>query len=221
MEKKKAWFENKVSLFHSDEIPIHMARVCFELTRVIPEDGILVADGGFAAHWTGLLYDTPKEGRTYVANRGNASIGYGLPAAIGAQIAAGESPMISITGDGGFQMSMGDMETAIREKIPFTLVVINNSASGYVKGLQYLMFEQRYQSSDFHEMNYAEIACSMGCHGIRVNNPNDLNAALKEGITQKSVPTLIDVVVTRDPAKMLPGVDQRTKPNAKNGDRIA
>ena len=65
-----------------------MARLLDELNRLMPADGILVADGGFAAHWGGLLYDTKQPGRGFVPDRGFASIGYGLPGAIGAALAA-------------------------------------------------------------------------------------------------------------------------------------
>ena len=218
-EKKKEWKIKNLERLTSDEKPINLARVCHELTQAMPTNGILLTDGGFAAHWAGLLYDTPAAGRTFVANRGNASIGYGLPGAIGAQLAAGDAPVVAMTGDGGFNMSMGDLETAIREKIPLTLVVVNNAAHGYVKGLQHALFQGRYQSSDFKEMNYANIAREMGCHSIRVEDPKDLAGALREGIQERSGPSLIDVVVTRDPSRMLPGVDARSQVKIKAGDR--
>ena len=82
------WREEAEPRYASDERPIHMARLIRELQQVMPEEGVLVVDGGFAAHWTGLLYDSPRAGRCYVANRGFASIGYGLPGAMGAQLAA-------------------------------------------------------------------------------------------------------------------------------------
>ena len=218
-EKKQEWKTGNLERLTSNEKPVHLARVCHELTQAMPADGILIADGGFAAHWAGLLYDTPASGRTFVANRGNASIGYGLPGAIGAQLAAGHAPVVALTGDGGLNMTLGDLETAIREKIPLTLVVVNNAAHGYVKGLQHALFEGRYQSCDFKEMNYANIAREMGCHSLRVEDPKDLAGALREAIQEKSGPSLIDVVVTRDPGRMLPGVDARSQPKVKAGDR--
>lgn len=219
LEKKQEWRTRNLERLTCDEKPIHLARLCHELTQAMPANGILLADGGFATHWAGLLYDTPAAGRTFVANRGNASIGYGLPGAIGAQLAAGDAPVVAVTGDGGLNMTLGDLETAIREKIPLTLVVVNNAAHGYVKGLQHALFQGRYQSSDFKEMNYANIAREMGCHSLRVEDPKDLAGALREGIQERSGPSLIDVVVTRDPSRMLPGVDVRSQIKIKDGDR--
>jgi acetolactate synthase-1/2/3 large subunit len=220
-EKKREWRAKNLERLTSEEKPVNMARVCHELTLAMPSNGILLADGGFAAHWTGLLYDTPAAGRTFVANRGNASIGYGLPGGIGAQLAAGDIPVVAITGDGGFNMTLGDLETAVREKIPLTLVVVNNAAMGYVKGLQHVLFEGRYQSADLKETNYANIAREMGAHAVRVEEPGDLAGALREGIRERSRPSVIDVVVTRDPGRMLPGVDARAKVQVKTGDRPA
>ena len=210
LKMQEQWREaNRARLF-SEENPLTMSRVCTELSRAIPADGILLADGGFAAHWTGLLYDTSGAGRTYIANRGNASIGYGIPGGMGAQLAAGQIPVVAITGDGGCNMSLGDLETIIRENIPVTVLVVNNAASGYVKALQHSMFK-RYQSSDLLDMNYAEIFKSMGGRGVRVETPEALEGALRDGIAEKAAPVLIDMVTTRDPDFMLPAADARTR----------
>ena len=160
----------------STETPINVARMLHELNGVMPADGILVADGGFAAHWAGLLYDTKQAGRGFVPDRGFASIGYGLPGAMGAALAAKGRPVVSLTGDGGFNMSLGDLETARRMGLSFAIVVFNNAASGYVKALQHLMYGAgAYQSSDLAETNYAKVAEAMGCVGIRVEKPDELS----------------------------------------------
>jgi acetolactate synthase-1/2/3 large subunit len=204
----------------SNEQPVNMARMCHELNNTLPADGILVADGGFAAHWTGLLCETKTPGRNYIANRGFASIGYGLPGSMGAQLAAGDRPVVGVTGDGGFNMMIGELETAGRLNCGLTILIVNNAASGYVKALQQAQFGGHFQSSDLREMNYANLANEFGCQGIRVEDPDDLAGAIRTGMAETGTPTVIDVVVTRDPKKMLPGVDNRTAP-IKKGDRIA
>jgi len=211
------WRADATPRYTSAERPINMGRLIGELQKQMPANGILVADGGFAAHWTGLLYDTKSAGRTYIADRGLASIGYGLPGALGAQLAAPEAPVVAITGDGGTNMVIGELETARRTGANFVLAVVNNAASGYVKALQHAMYKD-YQSSDLVEMDYAAIARAMGCRGIRVENPDDLAQAFRTGINERDKPTVIDVVVTRDPAQMLPAADSRTLV-VKAGDR--
>jgi acetolactate synthase-1/2/3 large subunit len=215
-----SWRQEAAARLDSGERPIHMARLCRELNNALPADSILVADGGFAGHWTGLLYDTKVPGRRFIPDRGLASIGYGLPGGIGAALAAPQMPVVAITGDGGFNMMLGEIETARRAGIGLTIVVVNNAASGYVKALQHAMFRGRYQSSDLVEMDYAAIARAMGCAGIRVDDPGRLGAALREGLAERSRPTVLDIVVTRDPARMLPAVDNRTV-EIRQGDRVA
>lgn len=125
--------------------------------------------------------------------------------------------MVGLTGDGGFNMMIGELETARRAKTPFTLIIVNNAASGYVKALQHAMYGN-YQSSDLIEMDYAEIARDFGCHGIRVTDPKQLAPAIRAANEERARPSVIDVVVTRDPARMLPGVDNRTL-KVNKGDR--
>ena len=128
---------------------------------------------------------------------------------------------MSLTGDGGFNMSLGDLETGRRMGLSFAIVVFNNAASGYVKALQHLVYGAgAYQSSELAETNYARVAEAMGCVGVRVEEPGDLQSAFKRGLAAKGLPTVIDVVVTRDPARMLPAVDNRTV-QIKKGDRMA
>ena len=219
--KMEKWRKSVDARLNSNESPINMARLMHEISNTLPEDGLLIADGGFAAHWGGLIFDTKRAGRGFVPDRGFASIGYGLPGSMGAQIAGGDRPVIGVTGDGGFNMVVGELETAKRMGLGLTIVIVNNAASGYVKALQHLMYGAgNYQSSDLVEMNYAKIAESFGCHGIRVENPNDIAAALKEAMAVKDRPSVVDVVVTRDPAHMLPAVDNRTV-KVKKGDRVA
>ncbi|RAU21312.1 acetolactate synthase [Paramagnetospirillum kuznetsovii] len=215
-----AWREDVAPRLHSAEIPVSMARLMTEINAVLPADGFLVADGGFAAHWGGLLFDTKQAGRAFVPDRGSASIGYGLPGAMGVAMAAPGRAVFSLTGDGGFNMMLGELETARRLDLTFTIIVVNNAASGYVKALQHLVYGPgSYHASDLLETDYAVVARALGCTGIRVEDPADLSQALRTALATKG-PTIVDVVVTRDPARMLPGVDNRAVV-IKKGDRVA
>ena len=128
--------------------------------------------------------------------------------------------VVSLTGDGGFNMMLGELETARRMALDFAIVVVNNAASGYVKALQHLMYgEGAYHASDLAETNYAKVAEALGCTGIRVEEPGAVGPALEQAFRTQG-PVVIDVVVTRDPAKMLPAVDNRTV-QVRKGDRVA
>ncbi len=220
VKRMVGWREEVSERLHSDERPINMARLLTELNNSLPDDAILVADGGFAAHWGGLLYDTKQAGRGFLLDRGFASIGYGLPGAIGAKLAAPDRTVMALTGDSGFCMVIGDLETAKRLNLDITIIVVNNAASGYVKALQHLVYGAgHYHSSDLHEVDFASVANSFGCTGIRVEDPGKIREALQKAMATEG-PVVIDVIVTRDPAKMLPGVDNRAAV-VKKGDRIA
>ena len=213
-----AWRDSVAERLTSAEVPISMARLMSAINAALPADGYLVADGGFAAHWGGLLFDTKQAGRCFVPDRGFASIGYGLPGAMGVAMAAPGKTVMSLTGDGGFNMMLGEIETARRLGLKFTVIVVNNAASGYVKALQHLVYGPgSYHASDLAETNYADAARALGCNGIRVERPEQLADALAAASAAPG-PTVVDVVVTRDPAKMLPGVDNRAV-KVKAGDR--
>lgn len=219
--RMEAWRADVSDRLTSDESPVHMARLITELNRLMPADGHLIADGGFAAHWGGLLFDTKQAGRAFVPDRGFASIGYGLPGAMGAQLARPDAIVVGLTGDGGFNMVLGELETARRMNLGVTIIVVNNAASGYVKALQHLMYgDGAYQSSDLAETNYARVAEAMGCHGVRVDHPGQLGDALIAAFAETGRPSVIDVAVTRDPSRMLPAVDNRAV-TVKKGDRVA
>ncbi|MBJ3777417.1 thiamine pyrophosphate-binding protein [Acuticoccus sp. 2012] len=220
-DKMAAWRKEAAPRYDSEEVPIGMGRLIRDMRAELPDDGIFIADGGFAAHWGGLLFDTRLPGRAYVPDRGFASIGYGLPGAMGAKLAAPGRTVVALTGDGGFNMTLGELETAIRMRLAVTIVVVNNAASGYVKALQHLMYgEGSYQSSDLHETDYAAVARAMGAAGIRVTEPDALPAAFREAFARTDGPTVLDVVVTRDAGKMLPAADSRAV-KVKKGDRVA
>jgi acetolactate synthase-1/2/3 large subunit len=220
LRRMETWRDGVSARLNSDETPVNMARLMTEINRALPGDGYLVADGGFAAHWGGLLFDTKQPGRAFIPDRGLASIGYGLPGAIGVALAAEGRAVLSLTGDAGFNMSLGELETARRLRVTFTLIVVNNGASGYVKALQHQLYGAgAYHASDLAEMNYADIAKAFGCNGIRVEEPGQLAGALRQALSSEG-PTVVDVVVTRDPARMLPSVDNRAV-TIKKGDRIA
>lgn len=218
---KGKWRAEAEKRYTAADSPVAVPRLMRALNTTVPDDAIVVADGGFAAHWSALLYDVPTSGRGYLADRGFASIGYGLPGSLGASLAAPDRTVIGLTGDGGLNSSIGELETAARIGATFVLVVFNNAASGYVKALQHAVYGQdMYQSSDLSELDFAQIAQAFGCRGLRVDAPEDLEPTFTEAFGNVGGPTVIDVRITRDPAEMLPALDSRAT-KIKPGDRPA
>ena len=219
MAKWRAEVDHRLT---SNESPINMARMIHELNRLLDRERAARRRRRLCrALVRPALRHEDRPGRGFVPDRGFASIGYGCPAPWARSSPRPGRQVVGITGDGGFNMVIGELETARRMGLGFTLLIVNNAASGYVKALQHLMYGQGgYQSSDLVEMNYANIAAAMGCHGIRVEDPDRLAGAIESGLDTHHVPTIIDVVVTREPGQMLPGVDSRTV-TVKEGDRVA
>ena len=205
---RRAWQQQAAPDYASAEQPLHMARVLAELRRAAPPGTIVVADGGFAAHWSALLYDVNEVGRTYIANRGHAAIGYGLPGAIGASLAAPGQPVVALCGDNGFAMAVAELETARRVGARVICVVVDNATLGYVKALQHGLYDGRFISVDFLDVDYAEVARAFGCHGERVSEPTELGPALSRAFEHDGT-SVLDVLITTDPARMLPGIDTR------------
>src|SRR5260370_3844894 len=113
------WRAGAADRLESNEKLINVGGLIDELNALMPEDAILVADGGFAGHWGGLLFDTKRAGRHFIADRGLASIGYGVPGSMGAQIAAGSRRVARLTGAGRFHMPIRALGTPPPARAPF------------------------------------------------------------------------------------------------------
>jgi acetolactate synthase-1/2/3 large subunit len=207
---KESWLQSVHHLTQLDQMPTNPARVLRDIREVLPDDGLLVVDGGLATHWAGLFYDVRIPGRGFMPNRGQAAIGCGFPAAIGAKLAAPDKPVIAFVGDGGFCQGIAELETAARENIPVIVVVVNNDCLGYVKSLQHVVFDKRYQSADYTPIRFDKIAEGFGCRGVKIEDLNrlipELNKAMDSG-----KPTVIEVATSRDPGHMLPKPDARAE----------
>ena len=121
-----AWRDDVAPLATSEELPMRPERLCKELTDLLPDDSILVSDTGHSGIWTGTMIDLKHPGQSYVRCAG--SLGWGLPAAIGAKCAAPDRPVICFTGDGGVWYHITELDTALRNGIN-TVTIVNNNAS--------------------------------------------------------------------------------------------
>ncbi|MYI69393.1 MAG: thiamine pyrophosphate-binding protein, partial [Boseongicola sp. SB0673_bin_14] len=184
----------------SDAVPIIPDRLCAELTAVLDEESILVVDTGHAGIWTAGMIDFNNPGQMILRCAG--SLGWGLPASIGAQLARPDKKVVCFTGDGGIWYHIGEIETAVRCGAPVTIVVNNNS--GYIqdKGGDDISYAKvpGTDSADlwqFNDTNFAKLAENMGALGIRVEQPGDIRIAIEEAMASGRT-ALVDVAT--DPA---------------------
>ncbi|MDA0232015.1 MAG: thiamine pyrophosphate-binding protein [Chloroflexi bacterium] len=180
--------------YNSDALPMRPERLCKELTEILPDDSILVSDTGHAGIWTGTMIDFKDPGQSFIRCAG--SLGWGLPAAIGAKCAAPERPVVCFTGDGGVWYHMSEIETAVRYGINSVTVVNNNASLNQEQGLNEDIYRGRTPGSDelwmLTDGDFAAMAESMGALGIQVTRPGDMASAMDQAINAKR-PVVIDV----------------------------
>ena len=180
-----------------DAKPVHPIQVIRAMRDAMQDDDVLVCDSGFNQIWCGQYFEVRSPGRNYLGPRGFGVMGYGLPAAISRALTTPDQKVVCLTGDGGFAMVVQELETAVRSGANLTVVVMNNSNMHFIKDNQRLFFDGRYISTEFTELNYAEIARAFGCTGIRVENSGELDQAFAD--TMRSDKTsVIDVRILDD-----------------------
>lgn len=116
-----------------------------------------------------------------------------MSAAMGAHIGRPEKKVVALMGDGSFGFSCGELETAVRRKMPITFVVFSNSVFGWIKAGQKTGFDERYFSVDFNRTDHAAVASAYGVKSWKVEDPNQLRSMLKEAVEHDG-PTLVDVI---------------------------
>jgi acetolactate synthase-1/2/3 large subunit len=207
-ELVRAWRAEAEGLRGSDEVPIRPERLCEELGEVLPENAVLVADTGYSTIWTAAMLRLQHATQTYL--RAAGSLGWAFPAAIGAKCAAPGRPVICFTGDGGLWYHLSELETARRHQIN-TVTIINNN-SGLAQGIPdiHAVYGDRPGRPEvlyrFEAVNFARMAQEIGCLGIRVEHPGEINAALRQAFTA-GVPVVVDVatgIEYRAPAPWIP-----------------
>jgi len=175
--------------------PQHVTALLNELAR--PDD-ILVCDASFASGWGGMYFEA-RDNRRIIFPRGMAGLGWGLPAAIGAQTARPESNVIVLAGDGAMTYCLGELATLVQEGLNIKVVVLNNSAMGWIKWEQAVFWDGKFQSTDLSEVNFATVAHGLGCMGMQVRDPANLREGLAEALAADK-PVVIDVQTTANEA---------------------
>lgn len=202
------WNDERRPLMSSNTVPVRVERLCWELTKRLPPDAVLVADTGYSGIWTGTSVSLTRRGQTYLRSAG--SLGWAFPASLGAKCAAPDRPVISFVGDGGFYYHLSELETAARWGINTVTIVNNNSALGQCLPLVEQAYGMRSgKPSDlmrFRNVDFTLIAKAMGCQGIRVEHPDEIGPALEKALAA-GAPVVVDVVTdprVQAPAPWLP-----------------
>ena len=183
--------------------PIHPEYAAHILNEVASKDAIFTADTGMCNVWTARYID-PLGTRRLIGSFLHGSMANALPHAIGAQVAFPNRQVISVSGDGGLSMLLGELVTARMYDLPVKVVVFNNSTLGMVK-LEMLVNGLPDYGTDVHDVNYAEVASAIGFYGERVTEPSRLRGALQEAFAYNG-PALIEVMTDPNALSLPPEI---------------
>ncbi|RKX52756.1 MAG: biosynthetic-type acetolactate synthase large subunit [Thermotoga sp.] len=179
--------------------------------KYFPDDTVVVADVGQNQMWVAQFYRF-RHPRTFLSSGGLGTMGFALPAGIGAKIGNPNREVVVVAGDGGFQMNIQELMTINRYRIPLKIIVLDNQSLGMVRQWQQLFFGSRYSSTILHDNpDFAEIAKVVGIRGLKIEKPEEVEPAIKE-LAESNEPMLINALV--DPREnVLPMVPSGTPLN--------
>ena len=160
-------------------------------------DAIMVTEVGQHQMWAAQYYKYAKP-RRLLTSGGLGTMGYGLGAAIGAQVANPDKQVINIAGDGCFRMNMNELATAVRQKLPLIEIIVNNHVLGMVRQWQTLFYGERYSATVLDDgVDFVKLAEAMGAAGVRVTDREGFDAALEQALAAKG-PVVLDCIIDSD-----------------------
>lgn len=230
LEKLNEWAEPKHTKRWQEEIrawdkenPLEMRRDKGMTPQMVMEgingafdEGIITTDVGQHQMWA-TQYLELDEKKKFITSGGLGTMGFGFPAAIGAKIANPDKPVVCVTGDGGFQMNMQEMATAIAEDAPVIVCLLNNQYLGMVRQMQQLFYGKRYEATCLRRRttcpsnckgpnkacppylpDFMQFAKAYGAHGIRVTKEEEIAGAFAQAKGYTDAPTVIEFMISSD-----------------------
>jgi acetolactate synthase-1/2/3 large subunit len=201
--ERKPWFgkiadwKKKFPLrYDNNTSAIKPQYVIEELCKQTDGKAIVTTGVGQNQMWTAQFYRFSRP-RQLISSGGLGTMGYGLPAAIGAQLAKPDQTVIDIDGDHSFNMTMTELATAVEHKLPIKVCILNNGYMGMVRQWQELFYHKRYSKSHLANPDYAKVAEALGAVGITVEKKVDVPKAIKKMLSQKQ-PCVVDFKVERE-----------------------
>ncbi|OQX53840.1 MAG: acetolactate synthase, large subunit, biosynthetic type [Candidatus Omnitrophica bacterium 4484_213] len=191
----KEW-KTKNPLRYSRKGGLKPQYVIEEIYKLTKGEAIIVTEVGQNQMWAAQFYSYTKP-RTFISSGGLGTMGYGLPAAIGAQFGSPDKVVFDIAGDGSIQMNIQELTTAVLNKLPIKIAILNNSYLGMVRQWQELFYKKRYSHTYLLNPDFVRLAEAYGAVGFRVIREEDVVATLKKALNIKK-PVVMDFIVKEE-----------------------
>ncbi len=188
----RTWNETHRLSYKQDHKKIKPQYVIEKLYEITKGDAIITTEVGQNQMWAAQFfkYDTP---RSFITSGGLGTMGFGFPAAIGAQLAFPDRTVIDIAGDGSLQMNIQELATAVQYKLPVKVAILNNMVLGMVRQWQEFFYDKRYSHTCISVApDFVKLAEAYGAVGLRAKTPDEVEAVIKEAMKVKDRPVLMD-----------------------------
>lgn len=197
VEQVTQWKNEYPMTYEKSDVEIKPQQVIEKISEITGGNAIIVTDVGQHQMWTAQYYNFNRP-ETFCSSGGAGTMGYGLPAALGAKVGKPEETVIAVVGDGGIQMTSQELMTLAHFNIPVKVVILNNSYLGMVRQWQELFFDNRYSSVDLEiSPDFVKLAEAYKLKGVRIEKPEDLDRLLRENLTTNE-PVLFDIKVSKE-----------------------
>jgi acetolactate synthase-1/2/3 large subunit len=196
-ERLRAWQRDQPLRFSGSTEHIKPQHVIRELFRLTHGEALIVTDVGQHQMWAAQYYPL-KRSRQWITSGGLGAMGFGVPAAIGAQMAKRDQLVVAVVGDGGFQMTNQELAMAVQYDLPVKILIMNNGYLGMVRQWQEMFYDRTYSEVDLSvSPDFVKLAEAYGAFGRRATRPDELAEVLEAGLAHKGV-AVIDVVVAKE-----------------------
>jgi acetolactate synthase-1/2/3 large subunit len=194
-EKVQRW-KKEYPLDYEENGRLKPQQVIREIYRATGGQARIATDVGQHQMWTAQYYTFTRP-RSFISSGGLGTMGFGLPAAIGVQVACPDEVVFSISGDGSIQMNIQEMATAVNYDLPVKIAVMDNGYLGMVRQWQELFYNRRYSCTELRNPDFVKLAEAYGAAGLRVTRPEEVAPALEEALAVPR-PVMIDFVIERE-----------------------